>query len=150
MIRTPKNGIPNIRDEGQSGPISRAEKTRFAVGFFGLDGRGAGKWPEVCCKPEPPGAMRFRAARPVFFREVSMRNRPYGPTLAFIFVSLAAFSCSFRHPVSQIKAQPRVSTGDGAAAAVRMSSGGESGLRTAAAAPAPALEAQQASSGPIV
>ena len=79
-----------------------------------------------------------------------MRNRLYGPTLAFIFVSLAAFSCSFRHPVSQIKAQPRVSTGDGAAAAVRMSSGGESELRSAAATPAPALEAQQASFGPMV
>ena len=79
-----------------------------------------------------------------------MRSVPIGRTLAFIFVCLGTFSCSFRHPVSQIKAQPRVSTGDGAAAAVRMNSGGESGLRSAAATPAPGVEAQQESSGPMV
>jgi hypothetical protein len=79
-----------------------------------------------------------------------MRNRWLGRALAFIFLCLATFSCSFRSPVSQVKNRPRVSTGEGAATATRMSSGGETGRRSATREEAPTLQAEQASSGPRV
>ena len=60
-----------------------------------------------------------------------MRNRILGRALAFIFLCVGAFSCSVRSPVSQVKDRPRVSTGEGAAAALRMSPGGETGQRSA-------------------
>ena len=77
-----------------------------------------------------------------------MRNRTLGRALAFVFLCLATFSCSFRTPVSQVKNRPSVSTGEGAAAALRMSPGGETGRRSETQ--TSAIKAEQTSTGPQV
>src|SRR2546425_527941 len=79
-----------------------------------------------------------------------MRNRTLGSALAFVFLCLATFSCSFRSPVSQVKNRPRVSTGEGAAAALRMSPGGETGRRSETREQTSAIKAEQTSTGPQV